>query len=291
MASSVRSRFVMVNGVKTHYTESGGDGPVLVGLHGGGHGSSGAAGLGKLFELLADDFRVIGLDSVGGYGETDPYAPSPYGLQSRVDHLVAFADTLCLDRITIMGNSQGAWCAAKYALTRPDRVDKMILVSSGSISSAMGIKSQPSEGMKLLQSYDGTREAMKRLLEGLVYNHDKITDALIDRRQAAATRPGAMESFAAAGKQIKYLQNDPAMSLNYDMRHTLPALTKVIPTIFIWGENDIFAVPEVGRQVEKLLPDVKFHWIKNAGHQAQTDQPEIVADLIRGVQARVPAAV
>ncbi len=281
----------MVNGVKTHYTESGGDTPVIVGLHGGGHGSSGAAGLGKLFELLGDRYRVIGLDSVGGYGETDPHAPSPYGLQSRVDHLTAFADTLCLNRFTIMGNSQGAWVAAKYAITHPDRIDKMILLSSGSISSAMGIKSQPSEGMKLLQAYDGSREAMKRLLQGLVYNADKITDALLDLRQAAATRPGAMESFAAAGKQIKYLQNDPAMSVNYDMRVTLPAVTKVIPTIFIWGENDIFAIPEVGRQLEKLLPDVKFHWVNNAGHQVQTDQPEIVAELITGVPARVAAAV
>ncbi|HXP92383.1 MAG TPA: alpha/beta hydrolase [Candidatus Binatia bacterium] len=288
---SVRSRFVMVNGVKTHYTESGGDTPVIVGLHGGGHGSSGAAGLGKLFELLGERYRVIGLDSVGGYGETDPHAPSPYGLQSRVDHLSAFVDALCLDRFTIMGNSQGAWVAAKYAITHPDRVDKMVLLSSGSISSAMGIKSQPSEGMKLLQGYDGSREAMKRLLQGLVYNAGKITDALIDLRQAAATRPGAMESFAAAGKQIKYLQNDPAMSVNYDMRVSLPAVSKVIPTIFIWGENDIFAIPEVGRQLEKLLPDVKFHWVKNAGHQVQTDQPEIVAELITGVPARVAAAV
>jgi len=281
----------MVNGVKTHYTESGGDTPVIVGLHGGGHGSSGAAGLGKLFELLGERYRVIGLDSVGGYGETDPHAPSPYGLQSRVDHLSAFVDALCLDRFTIMGNSQGAWVAAKYAITHPDRVDKMVLLSSGSISSAMGIKSQPSEGMKLLQGYDGSREAMKRLLQGLVYNAGKITDALIDLRQAAATRPGAMESFAAAGKQIKYLQNDPAMSVNYDMRVSLPAVSKVIPTIFIWGENDIFAIPEVGRQLEKLLPDVKFHWVKNAGHQVQTDQPEIVAELITGVPARVAAAV
>jgi pimeloyl-ACP methyl ester carboxylesterase len=271
----------MVNGVKTHYTESGGDKPVIVGLHGGGHGSSGAAGLGQLFRLLEDEYRVIGLDSIGGYGETDPTVPATYGLQSRVDHLSAFADTLCLDKFTVMGNSQGAWVAAKYAITHPDRIERLVLLSSGSISSAMGIKSQPSEGQKLLQGYDGTREAMRRLLQGLVYNNDKITENLIDIRQAAATRPGAMETFSAANKANRFLQNDPAMSLNYDMRVTLPAFSKIVPTIFIWGENDIFAIPEVGHKLEALLPDVKFHWIKNAGHQVQTDQPEIVADLIR----------
>ena len=35
MANNRKSRFVMVNGVKTHYTESSGDGPVVVAMHGG----------------------------------------------------------------------------------------------------------------------------------------------------------------------------------------------------------------------------------------------------------------
>src|SRR5580658_7674413 len=101
----------MVDGVKTHYTESAGDGPVILGLHGGGHGSSGAAGLGRLFDLLGDRYRVIGLDSIGAYGETDP-VPLREGLQSRVDHAATFLDTLCIEKATLMGNSQGAWCAA-----------------------------------------------------------------------------------------------------------------------------------------------------------------------------------
>jgi pimeloyl-ACP methyl ester carboxylesterase len=271
----------MVNGVKTHYTESGGDGPAIVGLHGGGHGSSGAAGLGRLFELLGDRYRVIGLDSIGGYGETDPTVPLRYGLQSRVDHLAAFADTLCLERFTIMGNSQGAWVAARYAIQYPDRVENLVMVSSNSIATALGISSPPSEGAKLLQAYDGTRPAMVRLLQGLIHDKDKITDALVDRRQRAATRPGAMETFSASEKSIRAVRSDPVLAANYDMRITLPILTKQIPSAFIWGENDIFAVPEIGRQVEKLLPDVRFHWLKGAGHQAQTDHPEAVAEIVR----------
>jgi len=290
VSATPRSRFVMLDGVKTHYTESGGDGPVIVGLHGGGHGSSGAAGLGRLFELLGDRYRVIGLDSIGGYGETDPTVALKYGLQSRADHLAAFVDALCLDRFTVMGNSQGAWVAARYAIQHPDRVENMILVSSGSISGALGIKSEPSQGMKLLQAYDGSRAAMVRLMKGLVFNADKITDVLVDRRQAAATRPGAMESFKASEERIRWVRTDPVMAANYDMRATLPVVTKQIPTIFIWGEDDIFAVPETGRQVEAMLPDVKFHWLKQAGHQAQTDQPEIVAKLVDDLIGKKVAA-
>lgn len=99
----------MAGSVKTHCTESGGDGPLLIAVHGGGAGSSGAAGMGALMLLLADTFRVTGLDSVGGSGQTDPAGSVKCGLQSRVDHLAAFADVLCLDKFSLVGNSRGAW--------------------------------------------------------------------------------------------------------------------------------------------------------------------------------------
>ena len=35
-----RSSWVMANGIRTHYTEAGDDGPVVILLHGGGPGSS-----------------------------------------------------------------------------------------------------------------------------------------------------------------------------------------------------------------------------------------------------------
>lgn len=277
----LRSRWVMANGVKTHYTESGGDGKVLVALHGGGAGSSGVAGMGLVMEKLAEDFRCIAPDSIGGFGLTDPYAKAPRGLNSRADHTADVIDALCLDKITILGNSQGAFTAAQYALTHPERVEKMILVSSLTIGNAFGIKQAPNAAMKALNGYDGTREAMKRLLEALIIDHARITDKLIDERQAAATRPGALESFKAFGAAIGRMRDDPVMALQVNMKDTLPILTKYIPTIFLWGDSDPFAIPETGRALEKMLPDVKFHWVPGAGHQVQTDKPDESAKIIR----------
>ncbi len=114
-----RSRWVRSNGVRTHYVESGGDGPIIVVLHGGGHGSSGLSGMGLLMQKLAGDIRMVAPDSVGGYGLTDVTAPTPQGLINRVDHTRDFVDALCLDRFTILGNSQGAWAASQYALENP----------------------------------------------------------------------------------------------------------------------------------------------------------------------------
>jgi len=30
-----------------------------------------------------------------------------------------------------------------------------------------------------------------------------------------------------------------------------------------------------------MLPDVIFHWVKDAGHQVQTDKPDESAEIIR----------
>ena len=284
--ATLRSRWVMANGVKTHYTESGDNGPVLVALHGGGAGSSGLAGMGAAMERLADEFRVIAPDSIGGFGLTDPYAKTPYGLISRVQHIADFCDALCLEKFSILGNSQGAWCAAHYAMLNPKRIEKMILVSSLTIGNAMGISQAPNAAMKALNSYDGTRDAMKRLLEALIIDKSKITDKLIDERQAAATRPGALEAFQGLAKSIGATREDPILAYRIGMKESLPTLTKQIPTIFLWGDSDPFAVPETGKQVEKLLPDVKFHWIAGAGHQVQTDKPDesvkIIRDFLKG---------
>ena len=62
MANGLRSRWVMAGGVKTHYTEAGDNGKVIVVLHGGGAGSSGASGMGALMGLCSD-FRVVAPDS------------------------------------------------------------------------------------------------------------------------------------------------------------------------------------------------------------------------------------
>lgn len=281
MPSEVRSRFVMANGVRTHYSESGGDGRVIVALHGGGAGSSGMAGMGPLLERLGTDFRVIAPDSVGGFGLTDPYAPVPYGLMSRVAHTADFIDALCLPKVTLIGNSQGAWAAAQYAILRPDRVEKIILISSLTIANSLKIKQRPTDALKALNDYDGTREGMKRILQALIIDPKRITDQLIDERQAAATRPGALEAFRAFGRNSAILRDNPVYALQNDMNTSLPTLTKAIPTIFIWGDSDTFALPETGREIEKRVPDAKFYWVPGAGHQVQTDKPDEVAKIIR----------
>ncbi len=281
MLHEIRSRWVMANGVKTHYWESGKDSPVVVALHGGGAGSSGMAGMGPLLERLGGDARCLAPDSVGGFGLTDPYAPVPYGLMSRVQHLADFMDALCLDKVSLIGNSQGAWTGAQYAIMHPDRVEKIVLISSLTIANSLNIPQRPTEALKALNDYDGTREGMRRILQALIIDPRRITDKLIDDRQAAATRPGALEAFKAFGRGTASLRQNPLFALQNDMTRSLPVMVKTIPTIFIWGDSDTFALPETGKKIAEHVPEAKFHWVPGAGHQVQTDKPDETAAIVR----------
>ncbi len=231
---NLRSRYVMAGGIKTHYWEAGDNGPVILALHGGGAGTSGGAGMGLLLPLLADRFRVIAVDSIGGFGFTDA-APAPYGVQSRVDHLEAVVDALCLDTCAVIGNSQGAWVAARYAILHPDRVSKMALIASATIGAAMGIPEEFTPAFKLLAGYDFSREGMVALMKALVYDTSRVTDQLVDLRFASASRPGTREALAGFAAGGRYLTSE-VMRASFDMRASLPAITKDIPTIFFWGE-------------------------------------------------------
>src|SRR5262245_42486800 len=226
--SPLRSRYVMAGRVRTHYSETGHNGPPIVLLHGGGAGSSGEAGFGRIMPQLGEQFTAYALDSVGGFGDTDVSFQATYGVQSRLEQLEDFIDTLGLDEVRVGGNSQGAWVAARYAILHPDRVKKLILVASSTIARAMGIRGAVTKGMRALKSYDVTRAAMCRVLEALICDKSQITDELIDRRQEAATRPGAPESRKIFTEGTSRFQNDPNLSLNFQMKDTLPNLQ--IPT-------------------------------------------------------------
>ena len=231
---------------------------------------------------------------MGGFGETDPRAAAPYGLLSRAEHLTAFIDVIGLERCTLLGNSQGAWMAARTALTRPDRVERLIFISSRTLCMAMGYGMSEEEAnrpsISSILKFDGTRENVRRTLEYLVVDKSLVTDELVEKRLASVSRPGALDSFRQQTAGTHYLQHDPVLRTQFDMKSALPALCEAIPTMFITGNRDEMADPAFTRKIEPLLPTAEFHYLDNAGHQVQTDAPERCAELITAFMARPGAS-
>ncbi len=279
MAAKIRSSWVLANGVRTHYSEAGDTGPAVVLCHGGGPGSSGHAGWRLMLPALGDHFRCYAPDQLG-YGQTDarPHAWPVNGHQSLVDHVADFIDALCLDEVMMIGNSQGAYVAVKYALDHPERVKKIFLIGSATISGAMGLPMPQTEGLRALAAYDGTAKSMRHFLETIIIDKSTITDALINDRVAAANRPGVAEATKAFDEGRKRYATDPNWRQRFDLGGRLPKLA--IPTKFIWGKLDTFAPPSLGEQLAKLIPNIGMEFVDGAGHQCQTDKPDVVNKLV-----------
>lgn len=118
--------------ITLHYQEVGAGEPLIL-LH--GNGESGAYFSHQL-AYFSPKYRVIAVDT-RGHGES-PRGNAPFTIQQFADDLKAFMDRLGISRAVLLGFSDGANIAMKFALSYPDRVRALIL--NGGNLNAGGVK-------------------------------------------------------------------------------------------------------------------------------------------------------
>jgi pimeloyl-ACP methyl ester carboxylesterase len=127
-----------VNGVKLHYLDWGGKGETLLFLAGAGSNAHYADDLAPKF---TDKFRVLALTR-RGTGKSD-WPEKGYALDTLVEDIRAFLDSLGIKRATLVGHSLGGDEATVFASKYPDRVDKIVyLDGTFDRSAAFGEKLQ-----------------------------------------------------------------------------------------------------------------------------------------------------
>src|SRR5438067_11163400 len=107
--------------VRIAYEARGNGEPVLL-VHGLAYDRR---GWGPLPRLLEEDFRVLLVDN-RGVGESDA-PPGPYTVEQLAEDAVAVLDAAGLEQAHILGVSLGGFVAQEIALSRPERVDKLVL--------------------------------------------------------------------------------------------------------------------------------------------------------------------
>jgi len=269
----VRSFRHTVYGVKTHFIEGGNGDPVIL-LHGGLAGMSGEMAWSDTVPALAEHFRTMALDMISfGYSDKPRI---DYSFQTLVEHLAGFIDVMGFEKVNLVGQSQGAYIAAKYTADYPERVNRLAVINTGTLSTAMGIDTEPSpqEGGQ----NDGSKEALRRSLEFRMYRKEKITDDMLETKLALAAQPGMKEARRSMRAYRISLENDPNQTQVFSLRTRLPHVT--VPMCIIWGVEDRSAPVRLGRALRELFPQAEYHEVQEAGHHSFLDQPEVVNDLL-----------
>lgn len=83
-------------------------------------------------EEYSRHFRVYAVDLIGEAGKSAANRPPWHG-PAYAEWLADIYDGLQLTRATIIGISQGGWTALKFAIARPEQVDKLVLICPGGI--------------------------------------------------------------------------------------------------------------------------------------------------------------
>jgi pimeloyl-ACP methyl ester carboxylesterase len=257
-----------VYGIKTHFVHAGEGEPVVM-IHGGGPGSGGEAGWAKTIPVLSQHYHCFGIDLIGA-GYTDKPLIE-YSFQTLVNHVAGFVDALGFSKLRIMGNSQGAYVAMKYALDNPGRITSVALISTGTLAKAMGLGDDGKAAA--LPRFDGSKESLRAFMSLIVNDQSKLTDELIDSRFAAASLPGHKEMMDSLDAYRKLMQQDPTHRQVYDVKDRLPRFG--LPWCMIWGGADRTApLDPLGNRMHELFPNVPFHAVEGSGHQVQNDKPE-----------------
>ena len=138
------SQFVIVDGVRLHYREEG-SGPPVVLLH---------ANYASLFmwepwaTALKDRYRVIRVD-LPAHGLTGPEPSGDYSLQRIQSLFEQFVDARGLERFVVVGTSIGGTVAMRYAADHPERIERLVMISPGSLESRVRGRTTPANVPKI----------------------------------------------------------------------------------------------------------------------------------------------
>lgn len=123
------SRFIEVNGIIVHYKSAGSGRPAFFLLHGF---AASTFSWREVMKPMAEWGTVVAFDRPG-FGLTGrPLrwdGPSPYSPEAQADLTAKLMDALGIERAILVGNSAGGTIALLTALTYPERVEALVLVS------------------------------------------------------------------------------------------------------------------------------------------------------------------
>ena len=243
----------------------GGSGPVLVLLHGAGDQA------GTWFHVapsLARHYTLV-VPDLAGHGESAPAAgPIPFadlfgGLEAVVEQQAGSK------RVTLVGNSLGAWIAMVFAARHPERVERVVAINGGPL---MGSSGGPS---LLPKTREEARDAMARLRDpGSPAIPANVLDDMVRR---SPTGPIARFMGTAASMGAWLLGEDQLRAL-------------AVPVRLVWGVSDKLFPLDYAKRMAAVLPDVELIPVERCGHIPQQEAPERFGAALLQALGNVPAS-
>lgn len=260
--------------------ECGGQGPVVVLLHGiGGNRRAWYAQL----DALVPEFTAAAWDA-RGYGDSEDGDALEFADFAR--DLGRVLDALGAGRAHLVGSSMGGRIALDFYARAPERVATLTLADT-SAGSPRVASAQEIEKFLALRK--------KPLLEGRTPRDiaPEVAATLIGPGTDAAAHARVIEILAEL-HTAAYLKTLDAVT-----RYTaFPPFEAVrVPTLVIVGEHDRVATPQYAREMAARIPGARFAIVAGGSHVSNMDRPAefnaVLLEFLREhrMKADAPAAL
>lgn len=262
-----------LDGLRLHYVTEGA-GPATVLIHGlGGFAESWRRNIPE----LARYGTVIAVDLPGFGGSSKPRCA--YRLPFLVQSVAGVLRGLRVERARLVGHSLGGAVAAGYALTHPERVDRLALIGAA----VPGFPLRPPLVYRLM-SLPGVGELASRLitrsictvaLERCFANPDRDeVDFLVGHQYAARS---SAEGRAAYLSMLRCVQADFTAGAG-EYRRALAELDR--PALVIHGRQDRVVPLSHAEAVVGGFQMVESRWLDRCGHFPQIEHAAAVNEWL-----------
>lgn len=207
-------------------------------------------------DILAIDLPGHG-DSPGKGKET---------INDYVSSVLEFMDYLGIDQAAIAGHSMGSAIAQGLSLEYPERVSGLILIGAGA---KLRVHPQLIEYCSNENTYPNAVNQVK----GWAFSSyaDQRLVELASQRMAKLPANILLGDFNACD--------------GFDVLDRVGEITQ--PTLIICGEEDQMTPVWFSQYLEENIPGSHLEVIPKAGHMVMLEQPEIVADIVKGFMEEI----
>lgn len=228
--------------------------------------------------LQAAGHRVVAYDRIGyGHSSRVGAAGDAYTLESNARQLLALLDALATPRAALVGWSYGGGIVQRLAMDHPERVSRLVLLSSVGPLSATDPGDDPLE--KLAHSPLGpplfrwvvaipplAGPVVADALAAAFSGPERVPAGWTERTRAQLAMPGTVDAWIAEGRNGGYDALRPeAISA---------------PTLVLHGSDDLAVAVDVGLDLSERLPNAELNVVDGGSHMLPATHPDRLAQRI-----------
>jgi pimeloyl-ACP methyl ester carboxylesterase len=211
-----------------------------------------------------------------GHGESDRPFDADFGIAAQAEYLDAAMTALRVARAVLVGVDLGADIALRLAATRPERVEKLVLINPPAFDEL------PAKDITQMQR--NTAKFAFRTTRGILGAAPLIEAVLkksvADPEKHMPTKLIARYLAPFVGKDGTNHLLSLASSISGEDLEDIDFRSIHVPTLILWGDEDAFVEGRIAEKLTNALPDGRLVRMPGIGRLLPEENPERLGEML-----------